>query len=161
MRVYRVFERKNAAIAFTGEGAQRYGGRWNSSGVAVVYAASNFALALLEIMANARRGRIPPDMMFCAVDIPDEVVIGAVPQSALPKDWHGSPAPPETQAIGNAFVRDGKTVGLWVPSAVSRIEQNMILNPNHADFSRLIIGEIQDVPMDKRLQERKRKKNGA
>lgn len=161
MRVYRVFERKHVALAFTGEGAQRFGGRWNSPGVAVVYAASNFALALLEIMVNARRGRIPPDMAFCAVDVPDDVVIGAVQESALPKGWHGSPVPPETQAIGDAFVRDGKTVGLWVPSAVSRIEQNMILNPNHADFSRLIIGTIQDVPVDERLQERTRKKKGV
>lgn len=153
MRVYRVFERKHTASAFTGEGAQRFGGRWNSPGVAVVYAASNFALALLEIMANARRGRIPPEMVFCTVDIPDGVLIGEVRESDLPGAWHESPAPPETQIIGDAFVRDGKSVGLWVPSAVSRIERNIILNPRHADFARLGIGAIEDVPVDERLRE--------
>ena len=38
--------------AFDGEGARRYGGRWNSKGTSIVYAASSLALAALEMLVH-------------------------------------------------------------------------------------------------------------
>ena len=38
--------------AFSGEGAKRFGGRWNSSGVAVVYLSEHQSLAALEIFVH-------------------------------------------------------------------------------------------------------------
>lgn len=38
--------------AFNGEGARRYGGRWGSKGTALVYAAENLPLALLETLVG-------------------------------------------------------------------------------------------------------------
>jgi RES domain-containing protein len=39
--------------AFSGDGARRYGGRWNSKGYRAIYMADSLALATLEIMVHA------------------------------------------------------------------------------------------------------------
>jgi RES domain-containing protein len=152
LRVYRAFERKHAATAFSGEGARRYGGRWNSVGTAMVYTSATFALALLEIMVNVSSARIPEDMVFAPIDIPDDIRPTVLDVAALPKHWFDFPAPPECQLAGDDWVRRAQTVALVVPSAAARIETNVLLNPTHPDFSRLIIGEIEMMAIDKRLR---------
>jgi RES domain-containing protein len=151
LRVYRVFHRRHAATAFSGDGARRFGGRWNSPGVAMVYTSSSFALALLELMVNARRGRTPPGMVYCIVDVPDGVRIDAIRETTLPPCWFAYPAPHELQSIGDQWARRGRSVGLIVPSAIVRIENNVLLNPSHAEFARLSIGEPQEFPIDERF----------
>ena len=42
-----------------GEGARLYGGRWNSPGTAMVYAATHIALALLEQLVHVSPTRLP------------------------------------------------------------------------------------------------------
>lgn len=151
MRAYRTFERKHEATAFTGEGARLYGGRWNSVGVPIVYVASSFALALLEIMANARPGRVPPGMVYSVVDIPDYLV-EILDVSRLPATWYEAPAPLECQAAGDEWVRGGSSVALLVPSAIARIENNVLLNPSHRDFAQVSIGATLNMPIDDRLR---------
>lgn len=151
MRAYRTFESKHEATAFTGEGARLYGGRWNSVGVPIVYVVSSFALALLEIMANARPGRVPPDMVYSVVGLPDHLV-ETLDVSRLPTTWYKAPAPPECQAAGDEWVRRGSSVALLVPSAIARIENNVLLNPNHRDFAQVGIGATLDMPINDRLR---------
>jgi RES domain-containing protein len=151
LRVYRAFERKHEATAFSGEGARLYGGRWNSVGTAVIYSASTFSLALLEIMVNASSARIPPTMAFAPIDIPGDVAIERLDVATLPGDWADTPAPGECQLAGDAWVRAAETVALVVPSAVARIETNVLLNPAHRDFARLVIGGVAPMAIDGRL----------
>jgi RES domain-containing protein len=151
LRVYRAFERKHEAAAFAGEGARLFGGRWNSVGTAVIYAASTFSLALLEIMVNTSTARIPPDMVYAPVDIPEGVRLDVLDMATLPQDWFTSPAPPACQILGDSWVRRGETVGLVVPSSIARIETNVLLNPAHPDFARLVVGNIDVMAIDHRL----------
>ncbi|HEY6324924.1 MAG TPA: RES domain-containing protein [Candidatus Cybelea sp.] len=150
MRVYRAFERKHEATAFTGEGARIYGGRWNSAGTTVVYTSSSFALALLEIMTNASSLRIPVDMVYAPIEIPDELPLDVLDVAALPQDWFKYPAR-ECQLAGDAWAQRAETVGLVVSSGVARIETNVLLNPAHADFSRIRVGDIAAMAIDDRL----------
>jgi RES domain-containing protein len=152
LRVYRVFRRKHAATAFSGEGARRYGGRWNSVGRAVVYTSTTFSLALLELMVNTSSARIPPDMVYVPVDIPDDVLPEVLQIGQLPKNWFDFPAPPECHAAGDSWLQRGATVALVVPSAVARIERNVLLNPAHPDFAHLIVGNVEAVAIDNRLK---------
>lgn len=152
MRVYRAFERKHEATAFTGEGARLYGGRWNSVGSAVIYTAATFSLALLEIMVNTSTPRIPSDMVYAPIDVPDDVRLDVLDITALPRDWFRSPAPPACRLVGDSWVKRRETVGLIVPSAVARIETNALLNPAHQDFARLVIGTIDVMTIDDRLR---------
>ncbi|MCP4191062.1 MAG: RES family NAD+ phosphorylase, partial [Planctomycetaceae bacterium] len=46
---WRLIKANHADDAFAGEGAKRWGGRWNSKGVRVVYTAESLSLATLEV----------------------------------------------------------------------------------------------------------------
>ncbi|HEY1428786.1 MAG TPA: RES family NAD+ phosphorylase [Candidatus Tumulicola sp.] len=152
MRVYRAFQRKHESGAFSGEGARRYGGRWNSPGVPVVYTAENFSLALLEIMVNVSSSHIPADMVYAPIDIPDNVVLETLDTNALPQRWFEYPAPAECQRLGDRWATGASSVGLRVPSAIARIEKNVLLNPAHRDFARLTIGASDVLSIDVRLR---------
>ena len=153
MRIYRVFDRAYRASALTGEGAARAGGRWNSTGVEVVNASESLALALLEMMANARR-KIPPGKVYMTVDIPYDVRVKSVRAQDLPPRKTVAPAPRRLAEIGDDWIRRKRTLALLVPSAIVPIEHNVLLNPAHPDFKRLVIGSPQRIAVDSRLQVR-------
>lgn len=151
MRGYRIFERKHAATALSGEGARLYGGRWNSPGTSIVYASTSFALALLEMLVNARIVFAPPNTAYVSIDVPDDAPVETLDAAGLPVDWFEYPAPVDCQNIGDAWVLGGASLGLLVPSAVARIEYNLLVNPAHADFRRLRVSDIANAPVDARL----------
>jgi len=49
---WRIVQTHVADRAFTGEGARRYGGRWNSKGYAAVYTSGSISLAILEVLVH-------------------------------------------------------------------------------------------------------------
>jgi len=55
---WRITKRKHKEVAFTGEGAEESGGRWNSEGTRIVYASSSISLAILEILVNLQDDKI-------------------------------------------------------------------------------------------------------
>lgn len=134
----------------SGDGASLTGGRWNSKGVPVVYASESLALAMLEIMANARR-RIPPGKVFVTVDLPDDLRLEQLRPQDLPARWTTAPAPRRLQELGDDWVRRKRSVALIVPSAIVPVESNVLLNPSHRDFGRLVVGAPQRIPVDRRL----------
>lgn len=137
----------------SGEGASLTGGRWNSKGVHVIYASESLALALLEIMANARR-TIPPGKEFFTIDVPDDVRVEVLRSHDMPARWMSAPAPRRIQEIGDEWIQKVRSVALIVPSAIVPHERNALLNPAHPDFRRLIVGTPQRIPVDKRLTAR-------
>jgi RES domain-containing protein len=116
-----------------------------------VYTSTTFSLALLEIMVNASNARIPADMVYAPIDIPDDAGREVLDIAALPRNWSAFPAPLECQSAGDSWIERGQTVALIVPSAVARIETNVLLNPAHRDFARLTIGGIETMAIDSRL----------
>ncbi len=102
-------------------------------------------------MVNASTPRIPPDMVYVPIDIPDEIRLDVLDIARLPQRWFDSPAPPECQLAGDSWVNRGETLGLVVPSAVARIETNVLLNPAHPDFVRIVVGNIDAMAIDDRL----------
>jgi len=52
IRIWRLVKAGRTHSAWDGEGAFRFGGRWNSRGVRAVYASSSLALALLETLVH-------------------------------------------------------------------------------------------------------------
>lgn len=131
--VYRLIKTKYAATAFDGYGAKTSGGRWNSKGVAVVYASESRALAVLEQLVNLKSADVLGAYTLFTVDVPDSGIMVLAPE-VLPADWQADPWPPSTAAIGDNWVASTDSVALAVPSTVVPDETNIILNPAHPDF---------------------------
>jgi RES domain-containing protein len=140
-----------AATAFSGIGAARGGGRWNSRGTHVAYAALSRSLAELEVLVHIDRLRAPFDYVFVEADIPRDA-IETVRVGRLPSDWRSMPPPPELRVIGDAWIRSQRSLALRVPSAVVPEEFNLLVNPTHPRFGELrVVGKPEPVVFDARL----------
>ena len=130
MQVFRLSKAKFAE-SLSGIGAAQVGGRWNSVGVELIYAASNRALAMAEVAVHFTLATLPPDYVMTVIHIPDSVEMALVDSADLPENWREFPHPLSTKAIGDKFVAQGDRCFLQVPSAVVRGDYNVLINPNH------------------------------
>jgi RES domain-containing protein len=55
------------------------------------------------------------------------------------------------RAFGDAWIREQRTAVLVVPSVVARREMNVLLNPRHADFKKIVAASPEPVVWDARL----------
>lgn len=151
MRARRLVKRRHLPTAFDGEGARRYGGRWNSPGRAVVYLGGTPAIAALELMVhNARATLLDEQFVIVPVDVPDELVLD-LDTSVLPVGWSDPADTSAAAAIGDAWLDSAASVALRVPSAVTLLDTNLLLNPAHPDIARAVIGEARGFRFDARL----------
>lgn len=147
---WRLTKTRHLSTAWTGEGARRVGGRWNSPGTPVVYASEALSLALVEVLVH-----LPPGLLPSYSAIPTRYEAGlalTLSPEALPDDWRSSPPPASTQALGDAWARERRSVMLRVPSVVVPQECNLVINPAHPAFPSLEIGAPLPFPFDPRLR---------
>ena len=141
MKVWRIARAKYARTIgemLSGDGAARYGGRWNPKGVKAVYCSENSSLAALEILVNLVRPSAFPPHNVIDLDIPDEEIsVLGVPQG-------------NTQAFGAELLQEHLAVA--APSAVNPLERNVIVNPMHQHFGRVVAGEVRPFVFDERLR---------
>lgn len=151
---WRICKRSRVKTAFDGEGASRYPGRWNRKGVAVVYGASSLSLAMLEFLVHLDPDEWPDDLVSIRFEVPDPIAVAAetVDASTLPRDWRATPGPDLLRSIGTDWARDGRSVLLVVPSAVTPSETNLLLNPRHADIRGLVVHSPAAMVFDPRLR---------
>ncbi|MBI5316431.1 MAG: RES domain-containing protein [Nitrospirae bacterium] len=151
MRVWRIIPKLHLSQAFDGEGARQFGGRWNRIGTRVVYTSATLSLAALEFFVNLDRDTEPDQLVAISADIPDDLRIGHIEVSDLPKNWRSYPVPEELQDFGTAWVASASTAMLVVPSAVIPDERNYLLNPAHPDFKRLRLNRPEAFHFDPRM----------
>lgn len=148
---WRIVKAKFTHSAFEGEGARRYGGRWNSPGRPAVYLGGSPAIAALEVLAhNARPALLASSFVIIEVNIPESCVLDLSP-SALPPGWNSLHDTTASAAIGDAWLASGASLALRVPSAVLPLEHNLLLNAIHSDFKKLTVAEPQPFAFDPRL----------
>ena len=146
---WRIIREKHAAGAFSGEGARRFGGRWNSRGISVVYTSSTKSLAALEILVHLNP---PVSFRYVAVRIKfNDALIETIRSTTLPADWAAEPPSPSSQVIGDAWVQAGSSAVLAVPSAIVSDESNYLLNPAHPDFNKIMVSAPELFAFDRRL----------
>lgn len=138
---WRICRARYATGAYSGRGAADYGGRWNRPGIPVVYTSSSLSLATLEYLVNIDGKDLPPDLVVIAAQIPDDITVARVEARDLPADWRSSPSPVKLKEIGEGWLRKAETAVLIVPSAVIPEENNLLLNPAHPQFARILIGK--------------------
>ena len=147
--VWRITTARFAQTAFRGEGARLYGGRWNPKGWEVVYTAESQSLALLELMVQDDPLRA--HYVLIPAQLPADLPETRIDVNQLPDDWRTINARDVLQALGLAWLEGGQTAVLNVPSAVVPAERNLLINPRHPDFSRIVIGKAQSLQTDTRL----------
>lgn len=135
----------------SGKGAEKFGGRWNSKGVALVYTSDSRALCTAEIAVHTPLGNLPFDYEITLIKIPDNTIIPELETTELPSDWKSIPHSHSTQEIGDRFVDEQKFVVLKVPSAVVQGEFNYLINPAHSDFRSIEIEKTEAFSFDERL----------
>ena len=150
-RVYRVLRKRYARTPFNGEGAYRYGGRWSSPGVRLSYTSEHQSLALLEYFVHLDKDDPPADLVLTTAEVPDQLSRERVRIRQLPANWQDPAAPPELARIGDEFVQRREHCFLIVPSVLAPREDNWLLNPEHPEFSQIVIGEPERLAYDPRM----------
>lgn len=146
---WRIVKASQAGRAFTGEGAQRTGGRWNSAGVALVYASEHKSLAVLEMLVHLDL-QDPVRYLTFRIEF-DEAQVKRWPSARLPAGWREEMPARATRLLGDAWVRERRSAVLAVPSAIIPEEFNYLLNPAHSDFEKIAIGQAVPFNFDPRL----------
>lgn len=136
--------------ALDGEGAQLWGGRWNSPGRPVVYTSATASLAALEKLAWIDPDEVPEDLRLFEIELPDNLVPQITTLTKLPADW------PEVGSracidIGDQWLSSRASLALAVPSALLPEEQNVLVNPLHRQAERVHVVNDRPFASDLRL----------
>jgi RES domain-containing protein len=149
--VYRVLRKAYARSPLDGEGAYRYGGRWSSPGTRLAYTSEHQSLAMLEYFVHLDADDAPPDLVLVTAEVPGDLPSQRITADELPSLWRRSPAPAEIARIGDEFVEKARHCILIMPSALAPHENNWLLNPQHADFRRVVVSGIEPLSYDPRM----------
>lgn len=142
-RIYRVCRAINARL--DGEGARRVGGRWNSPGKPVVYMAESVALAVLENLVHMSAADFPAGYVIVPAVIPDTTRV--LTEENLMARFPGL----SNRQFGDRWFDSRDSAVLEVRSAVVPFEHNYLLNPQHPEFSQILVGPAVPFSFDERL----------
>jgi RES domain-containing protein len=151
MKIWRLCRAPYAAEAFSGEGARRFGGRWNSRGVPMVYASTSLALAAIELFVHLEPGQAPDDLVCISALLPQEEPARTIHSVDLPHAWWTDNGAVTTRELGDAWIADRFSLALLVPSVPIRAEWNVLVNPLHPRMSELRIDPPQPFVFDTRM----------
>ncbi|MGP8270882.1 MAG: RES family NAD+ phosphorylase [Terracidiphilus sp.] len=150
MRIWRICRARFADEAFSGQGARRFGGRWNSPGVPMVYSSSSLALAAMELFVHLEPNQQPDDLVSIAALLPEgEPALRLEPDDLPPRWWTDDFAP--LRAIGDKWIGENKSLAIEVPSAALRMEWNVLVNPLHPAIAEIKIEKPQPFNFDARM----------
>ena len=146
---WRITKEKYQDTAFTGEGAEDSGGRWNSQGTRIVYVSSSVSLSILEILVNLERNLVFSSYVVIPIRFDDSLLF-QLNDDDLPEGWAALPPPVTSQYVGDEWVISKSSLILGIPSAVVPIETNYMINPGHPGIDKITIGKPIPLPFDER-----------
>jgi len=138
---YRIHSDKNPARVFSGEGGLFVAGRWNPLGRRAVYCSQSIALATLEWISHNGLSVSGYVHYRYSISVPDKLV-AKFDVEDLPVEWNAVPDISATQDFGeeNLFGLTGirAPLAMSVPSVLVPEEHNLVLNPVHPEFQKVI-----------------------
>jgi RES domain-containing protein len=135
----------------SGEGAKRYGGRWNLPGHPALYGCNSVSAAMLERLTidpelfAAERYVLYSVMEFSC---PDEFIV-RLDLKELPEGWNAIPASRVSMEFGTELLKQG-TLCFEVPSVVDPSSFTLVLNPISKDF-RKVKWKVYPLRLDQRI----------
>ncbi|MEO8667942.1 MAG: RES family NAD+ phosphorylase [Bauldia sp.] len=145
---YRIGDPAGAYAIFDATGSTLAPGRWNTPGSPVIYCSEHYSTALLEKLAHGS-GRLPPNQHYVAVTVPRGTTFEMFSPPALP-GWDRMPAT-TSKTFGEAWCAERRSAILIVPSVVARLDNNVLINPAHPEFTAIAVSLHQPVYWDRRL----------
>jgi len=139
MKMYRLTHKVFASTPFSGIGAKRHGGRWNSKNVACIYCSDSESLCTLEILVHVKSDPAIAELYdLYRIDIADELIT-TLGRSDCPPLWRNIPVHESTQALGDDFLTapDNPFAALQVPSIISPHDHNFLINLNHGSMQQV------------------------
>ncbi|MEJ7779370.1 MAG: RES family NAD+ phosphorylase [Daejeonella sp.] len=133
MLVFRIGLAKYA----TGLIASGMAARWNSNDMKVIYTSSSRSLACLENVVHRSQLGLSGNFSVLTIEIPDGTRILNQDLKELPENWNTFELMHITQNIGDKWINDNKALTFRVPSSIIPSEFNYLINPAHADFSKI------------------------
>ena len=125
--------------------------RWNSRGSFMIYAAGSRALACLENIVH-RSGEMSGKIykvMF--IEIPTSLQIQEIKKASLHKDWKNLTNYSYCQQMGNQWLKEGSSAILKVPSVIIDEEFNYLINPQHHQFKKIKLANVEEFSFDIRF----------
>jgi RES domain-containing protein len=147
---WRITKQKHVKTAFTGGGARKSGGRWNSPGTSIVYTSETQSLAVLEMLVHLEQPDLLQRYVLIGVTI-EPALIEKLDNGRLPRNWRTAPPSVAVRRLGDEWAANQTSVALRVPSVLVPSESNVLLNPAHPDFQKLLTGQPMAFAFDERL----------
>jgi RES domain-containing protein len=151
LRVFRIGDPAGRFAIYSGEGAATTEGRWHTKGQEVIYTSEHYSTAMLEKLAHYN-GVLPPNQHYIEIEIPAGTSYEVVTKDSLP-EWNLRDSP-QARAHGSKWIDEGRSAILIVPSYVAREENNVLINPRHADTKAIRPSVERPIVWDRRLFER-------
>jgi RES domain-containing protein len=134
-KCYRIGDPAGAYPIFDSTGSKIAPGRWNTPASPMIYAAEHYSTAILEKLVHGS-GMLPPNQHYIEILLPPGLSYEELNTATLPA-W-ADPAPSLTsKAYGEAWHRERRSLLLFVPSVVARLEFNVLINPDHPEFAKI------------------------
>ena len=146
IKAYRIGIHNNRYPIFDGTGAKLYPVRWNQN-YPVIYCGSNYSLAMLEKLVHSNTGDIPEHQQWIEITIPVGTTYETVTTYSLP-NWKQSSV---SKTFGDNWLDSKRSCILIVPSAIAPVENNILINESHPQFSTITTSLNQPVIWDRRL----------
>jgi RES domain-containing protein len=150
VQISRICRARFAGEAFSGLGARRFGGRWNTPGVPMVYASTSLALAAIELFVHLEPNLQPDDLVSIAATLPTGEPAWRLGPDELPANWWTDDFEP-LRAIGDRWIAEKSSLAIEVPSAALRAEWNVLVNPLHPGVAEIRIEEPKAFHFDARM----------
>lgn len=142
-----------SADDLSGKGAAVAGARWNHPGERVTYASTSISLAAWETRAHfGKGGALPWNRYLVRIDVPDAVWAARTVLHRPPAvGWDAIPEGRVSRNAGSAWLKGAATALLTVPSVIIGEEDNVLINPAHAEHVQITAAKVRRFIYDHRV----------
>ena len=148
VEAYRIGDPRGDFPIFDATGSTLAPGRWNTAGSPMIYASEHYSTSLLEKLVHGS-GRLPPHQHFVRIAIPRGLSYEVFSPPTL-AHWDAMP-PTLSKKFGERWCLEKRSLLLFVPSVVARLDRNILINPAHAEFPDVTASLHEPVYWDRRL----------
>jgi RES domain-containing protein len=114
----------------------------------MIYASEHYSTTLLEMLAHGS-GELPNNQHYIEITIPNGTSYEVLDPAHLP-GWDQADAA-VSKPHGEKWQQERRSLILIVPSVIARIDNNILINPDHPDFDRVPHSLHKPVWWDRRL----------